>query len=181
MGAGISFSQMLIGWLAIARLRREALPLEVTPQAELLETTAPTMPMTCGSFRPAILLPSEAKNWNPERLRMVVLHEMAHVQRRDVATHLLARVALCLYWWNPLAWFAFRELVKERERAADDLVLNAGECGSNYASQLLEIARSMQSSPALTWSAVTMASRSQLEGRLLAILDSTRNRDSPRR
>jgi TonB family protein len=139
------------------------------------------MPMTCGSFRPAILLPSDAKHWNPERLRMVVLHEMAHVQRRDVATHLLARLALCLYWFNPLAWFAFRELVKERERAADDMVLNAGECGSNYASHLLEIARSMQSAPAWAWSAVTMASKSQLEGRLLAILDSNRNRDSPRR
>jgi TonB family protein len=180
-GAGISFAQMLIGWLALARLRRDALPLKVTPEAELLETAARTMPMTCGSIRPAILLPPEAKNWDPERLRLVVLHEMAHVQRRDVATHLLARVALCLYWWNPLAWFAFREFVKERERAADDLVLNAGECGSNYASHLLEIARSMQSSAAWSWSAVTMASRSQLEGRLLAILDSTRNRNTPRR
>jgi TonB family protein len=180
-GAGISFAQMLIGWLAIARLRREALPLEITPQAELLETTARTMPMTCGCIRPAILLPSDAKNWNPERLRMVVLHEMAHVKRCDVATHLLARIALGLYWWNPLAWFACREFVKERERAADDMVLSAGECGSNYASHLLEIARSMQSSSAWAWSAVTMASRSQLEGRLLAILDSTRNRHSPRR
>ena len=180
-GAGISFAQMLIGWLAIARLRREAFPLEVTPQAELLETTARTMPMTCGSIRPAILLPSDAKNWNPERLRMVVLHEMAHVQRRDVATHLLARIALCLYWFNPLAWFAFREFVKERERAADDMVLSAGESGSSYATHLLEIARSMQSSPAWAWSAVTMASKSQLEGRLLAILDSNRNRHSPRR
>ena len=59
-------------------------------------------------------------------------------------THLLARTALALHWWNPLAWTAWREFLKERERATDDLVLGAGTVASDYAGHLLEIARTMQ-------------------------------------
>jgi hypothetical protein len=88
----------------------------------------------------------------------------------------MARLALILHWWNPLAWTAWRAFLAERERAADDLVLRTDTCASDYARHLLEIARVMQSGPALGWAAVAMARRSQLEGRLLAILDSRTNR-----
>ena len=111
----------------------------------------------------------------------MLLHELAHVRRGDVATHWLARMALTVYWWNPLAWMAWREFLKERERATDDLVLNTGARASEYAGHLLEVARTMQSAPAIGWAAVAMARRSQLEGRLLAILDSGVNRKAPGR
>ena len=143
---------------------------------DVLETEAGSMPMTFGLVRPAILVPSEAAEWSAERRRVVLLHELAHVRRGDPATHLLARAAMNIYWWNPLAWIAWREFLKERERAADDLVLNAGARASDYAGHLLEVARTLQSAPAIGWAAVAMARRSQLEGRLLAILDSGVNR-----
>jgi TonB family protein len=110
-----------------------------------------------------------------------LLHELAHVRRGDFAAHLLARTSLGLYWWNPLAWIAWREFLKEQERAADDLVLSAGAAAAEYAGHLLEIARTMQTAPAIGWAALAMARRSQLEGRLLAILDSRVSRKTPRR
>ena len=134
--------------------------------------------MTFGVLRPAIVMPRDAEAWTEERRRIVLLHELAHVRRGDVATHLLARFALILNWWNPLAWFAWREFIKERERATDDLVLHAGARASDYAGHLLDVARTRQSSPALAWAAVAMARRSQLEGRLIAILDSRVNRQA---
>ena len=129
------------------------------------------MPMTFGVLRPTVLLPEEARTWSGERRRVVLLHELGHVLRGDAVTHLLARTALALHWWNPLAWAAWREFLKERERATDDLVLGAGTVASDYASHLLEIARTMQARPASAAAGVAMARRSQLEGRLLAILD----------
>ena len=57
---------------------------------------------------------------------MVLWHELAHVRRGDAGSHLLARAALSLYWWNPLLWLAWRQFLRERERAADDIVLNGG-------------------------------------------------------
>ena len=136
----------------------------------VLETPS-GMPMTYGVLRPTVLLPEEARGWSGERRRVVLLHELAHVLRGDAVTHLLARAALALHWWNPLAWTMWREFLKERERATDDLVLGAGTTASDYAGHLLEIARTIQMRPASAAAGVAMARRSQLEGRLLAILD----------
>jgi beta-lactamase regulating signal transducer with metallopeptidase domain len=191
-GAAISLAQMLMAWISVERLRLTARQsseanfavlarrLRVEKKVLLFEGSAGSMPMTYGLFRPAIFIPADANNWTAERRRIVLLHELAHVRRGDGATHLMARLALILYWWNPLVWVAWREFLKEGELAADDLVLNLGACGSEYATHLLEIARSMQTPGISGWPVVAMASRSQLEGRLEAILDSQRDRRAPR-
>jgi len=183
-------AQLLIGWAALRRARRAAktlrdplLPefvaaLGIRHPVDVLETGAGSMPVSFGLFRPVVLLPADATAWTPERRRVVMLHELAHIRRGDHATHLIARIALSLYWWNPLAWMAWREFLKSRERAADDMVLTAGAAAPDYAGHLLEIARSMQEPAALGWAAIAMARPSQLEGRLLAILDSRRSRRS---
>jgi TonB family protein len=190
-GTSAGLLQMVAGWVVLWRARRAAKPLpdgDRLPDAfgirhavDILETRRGNMPMTFGWLRPAILLPADAAEWSEERRCLVLLHELAHVRRGDAATHLLARLALHLYWWNPLAWTVWREFVKERERAADDLVLMAGACASDYAGHLLEIARSLQSAPSAGWAAIAMARRSQLEGRLVALLESGVNRTAPRR
>ncbi len=183
-GTAVGVAQMAVAGGMIAGARRRARPhpaqadsvalaglIGVDHAVDVLEAPAGSMPMTCGLFRPAIFLPSDACGWDAERRRMVLLHELAHVRRGDTCAHILARLALTLNWWNPLAWRAWSESLKERERAADDLVLLAGERASAYASHLLEVARGLQSKPPLAWAALAMARRSQLEGRLLAILD----------
>jgi TonB family protein len=183
-GTAAAFARMLAACAWMRRVRRYAAPasyaadLAIAPDvdADVLETADATMPMTFGILRPAIFLPAEAAAWDRDRLRIVLLHELAHVKRGDLGTHLIARAALALNWWNPLAWLAWREFVKERERAADDMVLNAGARPTDYAGQLLDLARAMQSPPALGWVAVAMARRSQLEGRLVSILDSRLSR-----
>src|SRR5208337_1242980 len=69
----------------------------------------------------------------------------------------------------------------EREQACDDLVLEAGERPSDYAAQLLGVARSLRTARALAPAAMAMARPSGLETRLLAILDARRNRRGPAR
>jgi len=190
-GAVFAIARILLGWLAMQRLRRRSLvapsdelnrlagQIGIRGRLELLETPAGTMPMTCGWMRPAIFLPSDAAEWSAEKRRAVLLHELAHVRRGDVATQFLARMALSLYWWNPLGWLAWREFLKMRERATDDLVLDAGTRASEYAGHLLEVARSTVAAPAMA--AIAMAQRSQLETRLAAILDSRIRRKNPGR
>jgi TonB family protein len=186
--------QMTGACLVLRRLRRAAMVSPDSPQAALLansmgiETpvrvleTPRGIPMTFGMLTPTVLMPAAAREWSEVRRRIVLLHELAHVRRGDAATHLLARAALVLYWWNPLAWTAAREFLKERERAADDLVLEAGAGQSEYAGHLLEVARSMQAEPAVAGAAaIAMARPSQLEGRLLAILADGVNRRQPGR
>lgn len=186
-GAMVLWSQMLVSWARLRRIRRRApaFPLadmdKVHPFVEILRTPSGSMPITFGFRRPVIFLPADAAEWSADRRRMVVMHELGHVRRGDVVTHLMARAAVSLYWWNPLAWFGWRRFLKERECAADDLVLATGARASEYAGHLLEIARSLRSSPPATSTAVAMARGSQLEGRVLLILDSRVNRNAPRR
>jgi TonB family protein len=190
-GVSAALVQMAVGFAGIRRVRRAASlspdsllardlarRVSVGREVAVFETFPGSMPMTFGVWRPVVFMPSDAAAWSEERRRMVLLHELAHVRRGDVATQLAARLALILHWWNPLAWVAWREFLKERERATDDLVLQAGARASDYASHLLEVARSMHDAPPLAWAHVAMARRSQLEGRLSAILDArvTRNR-----
>ena len=184
-GAILAFLHLLLAYASAWRLRRISVPSRLTAaefgidEAVALREIGDGMPMTAGVFRPAIFLPAESAEWSWERLRIVVAHEYAHIRRGDAAAQLLARTALCLQWFNPLAWFAWRRLLAERERAADDMVLAAGAQPSDYAGHLLEIARTLHSVPAGVPAGIAMARRSQLEGRLVAILDSRVKRGNP--
>lgn len=158
-------------WLAQARALAAGLGLS---RVRFLRGRAGTMPMAWGIARASVLVPADADSWPAHRIRVVLLHELAHVKRRDCLTHLVAQLACAAYWFNPLVWMAVRRLRTERERACDDLVLAAGTRGSDYADQLLDIARVMQAGrfPAVfAGASLAMAHRSQLEGRLIAILD----------
>jgi HEAT repeat protein/beta-lactamase regulating signal transducer with metallopeptidase domain len=159
-------------WLPLAV--ELASSLGITRRLTFLESARASMPMAAGIFTPSVLMPEDANRWPLERLRIVLLHELAHVKRRDCLTHVIAQLACALHWFNPLAWIAARHIRTERERACDDLVLACGTRGPDYAEELLEIARVMRGGryPALLAGAtLAMAHRSQLEGRLIAILD----------
>jgi hypothetical protein len=129
-----------------------------------------TVPVTWGVVYPVVLLPADAAGWTAERRRLVLLHELAHVERFDALTHAVSQLALALFWFNPLVLAAVRRLRTERERACDDLVLASGARPSAYADNLLDIVRSLQA-PAPAAAALAMARKSEFEGRLLAILD----------
>jgi TonB family protein len=176
IGTALALLEMLVGYASIRRLRRSLRRSADVDGVELLEAPAGSMPMAAGIWKPAVFLPGDAAEWPDDRRRAVLAHELAHVRRGDAATQFLARIAVAMYWWNPLAWMAWREFLKERERAADDLVLASGLSAPDYATHLLEIARRL--SPAAASMSLAMARPSQLEGRMLAILDSKANRKS---
>lgn len=165
---------------------------EIDPMAAALETAraqlgivqpvilllhpSRTIPIVWGIFRCRLLLPEAARDWSAEQLRSVLLHELAHVKRRDMLAQLLTQVACAIHWFNPLVWLAAWRLGVERERACDDLVLASGVRASAYAGHLLDVVTGL--SPA-RWAhscGLAMARKSSLEGRLLAVLSGNCNR-----
>src|SRR5262249_18457359 len=94
-----------------------------------------TIPATWGIGRPTVSLPVDALDWPRQRLRAVLLHELAHIARGDFLVQTLAHMACALHWFNPLAWYAFRQLRMEGEQASDDLAMGAGLTASSYATQ----------------------------------------------
>jgi HEAT repeat protein/beta-lactamase regulating signal transducer with metallopeptidase domain len=184
--------RLVVGVLAIRRIVRSAVPadgpewqslvetaqtsLGARPTARLVISSQAAMPFTYGLLRPVIVLPTSAEQWTTDRRRSVLLHEFAHLRRRDLLTNAVVQLACAVYWFHPLVRLAGRRVRIEAERSCDALVVAAGTRPSDYAGDLLDIARTMRSSTTATV-ALAMARHSDFEGRLLAILapDSGRN------
>jgi beta-lactamase regulating signal transducer with metallopeptidase domain/DUF4097 and DUF4098 domain-containing protein YvlB len=189
----------VLAWLAIGRFRLRrigtmAWPLDdpewvrvldeerresgVTKRVRLCSSSVVSTPLTWGWNAPIILLPEDALDWSEEHRRIVLRHELAHVARGDALSQLVAGVACALYWLHPLVWVAERRLRAECERACDDRVVSLGTPAADYAAHLLEVARSARAFGAPGFLSVAMARPSQLEGRLLAVLNGSRRRVS---
>jgi beta-lactamase regulating signal transducer with metallopeptidase domain len=144
---------------------------------QLLQTGRISVPLVWGAVRPVVLLPEAAGEWTEERRRCVLAHELAHVRRWDTLTQTAAHVACVVHWYNPLAWRAAHSMRLEREKACDDLVLQTSRARpSEYASHLLDLARHVPGSLSIPSGALAMARPSQLEGRVLSILDERKRR-----
>jgi len=189
LGALACVGRMLTTQARVRRLTRRCLPLppsllsaagsDAGSFAARKTGPAGTPPMVWGWPRPVLLLPPEAADWPPARLRAVVLHESAHVRRQDWLTQTLAQAACAVYWFNPLVWLLTARMGSEAERACDDAVLLSGVPPADYAQDLLAVARSLSTGGAarrVSFGAVTMARRSPVRGRLEAILDARRPR-----
>jgi TonB family protein len=149
--------------------------LGVTRAVTLLFDDAPVG--TWGIWRPRIVLPPDAARWDGARVRAVLAHELAHVQRFDWPVQLAAEVVCAAFWFNPLAWFVARRLRDEGERACDDVVLATGLADHEYATHLFDIARAARG-PVLS-AAMPMARPSSLEGRIAAMLNPSLDRRRP--
>lgn len=145
-------------------------------QITLCVSTRPSVPMTLGVVQPVVLIPAEGRDWQHDRRRVVLMHELAHVSRHDVLTQIFAQLVCALYWFHPLVWYAARRMRIERETACDDRVLNAGIRPSSYAQHLLEIACLSRRRFLPAAASAGMPAGSKLESRVKSILDTHRNR-----
>jgi beta-lactamase regulating signal transducer with metallopeptidase domain len=187
IGVAIVLARMMADMLWVRRVRRQARPWSrgqaivadlpgsssIRRRVRILLDDAAAGPITCGVFRPAIVLPREACDWGAEELRRAVIHELEHVRRADLLMLCVARIVCALYWFHPLVWMSWRQLRLEAERACDDAVLRGVE-PVEYAEQLVTLAerlvsRRIESVPA-------MADRTDLAVRISAVLDSHQRR-----
>ena len=183
-----------VGRIGLRRIVRSAWPLNssdwkaildeerayagVTREVLLCSSSAVSTPLTWRSSAPVVLLPEDALDWPETHRRIVLRHELAHVARGDSLTQLIAGFVCALYWFHPLVWMAERRLRAECERACDDNVVSLGTPAAEYAAHLLEVARSARAFGAPGFLSVAMARPTQLEGRLLAVLNESRRRVS---
>jgi beta-lactamase regulating signal transducer with metallopeptidase domain len=146
----------------------------ITTQVLLRLTDEVRSPAVTGFWRPVILLPARLPTaLQPEGLRTVLTHELAHINRRDPWVD-LARTALqAVYFWHPLVWVTNRKLRHLRELAVDETVLVAlhseAQC---YTDTLINIAEMAFRKPALSlrWIGIAESKRT-LERRIAHMLN----------
>jgi TonB family protein len=156
---------------------------KISRPVRLLQCNSPiAMPLTWGNFRPVIVLPAGVAQWSEDRRCMVLSHELAHIARHDWFLQICAELTRAIYWFHPLVWLAAARLRQESERASDDAVLRSGIAPSHYASQLLDLARTLENTGRAWSTALAIARPSNLERRFAAMLNPSINRSrlSPR-
>ena len=186
-GAAGSLLWLLSGEVGLRWILRKAAPLKGEPwqtvfkdvseevsigsKVQLFQCPRIDTAIIRGILHPRVILPATVREWSEQRLRLVLMHELAHIRRRDSLVEILVWITLVLYWFNPLVWLTVRQMKLERERACDNAVLNAGTSPSNYAIQLMEVAADLGAFRRPLWQTAAISEGSGLKNRLLCILD----------
>lgn len=195
-GTSIVLIRELLAGVGLARWARQAYPLtsanwsatlaRISASAGLgrrvrvLESKQLASPCMWGVLRPVLLLPAAGDRWTEAARYGALLHELAHVRRRDALSTLISRLACALHWYNPLMWLAAARVRSLQESACDDAVLRAGVVPSEYAQFLLDVAAHMSGMIRPQQTAIGMA-HSSLRARIVAILDPGAIRTQPLR
>jgi hypothetical protein len=162
----------------VARIQSE-LGLHHPVRVQLHDSVA--VPFVTGWRRPMLILPASAQAWDPAARRATLIHELAHLKRRDLQTTLLLHLVCGLLWFNPLVWHCTRRAQLEMEKACDDCVIQHGTSVRTYASHLLRIATQLGRSKCRMVGVQALAERSPISERMIMILDKKIRRDPVRR
>lgn len=144
-------SSIIIYNLAASRLREAVLVkdngmllrcrdmLKIKREVRLYESGFVDSPVVFGIINPRIIIPKDIPG---ETLYYALLHELSHIRRRDNLWKVVSILAVCIHWFNPIAWFFLYISAQDMEFACDELVLNivGDEIRKPYASALAALA-----------------------------------------
>ena len=94
-------------------------------KARIFTGTGISMPFTKGLIKPKIYLPESTLSWQVHELKALILHEYAHIKRRDILFITLQNMMQLLFFFHPLVWLANRQISRYREQACDDFAIQA--------------------------------------------------------
>jgi beta-lactamase regulating signal transducer with metallopeptidase domain len=163
--------RMLLGWRLMRRLAAEGHRIDVPGFGRVYESRLVSTALTAGIVRTRILLPATWTSWTGEKLRAILTHEAAHVQRRDAFIGFLARLNCCLFWFHPLAWWLQKKLAIIAEHACDDAAMKTMATPRQYAEVLLEMAESVRRTGGrLSWQGIGVGGTGILGERIERVL-----------
>ena len=138
-------------------LKRLDPELSIPPQAKVIVTPEDEGPLVLGIQHPAVIIPETMLPWvnqhrdpRPEecrRLCQVLRHELVHIENRDYVLSLFANLMLSLFWFHPIAHWAYRRLRLNNELCCDLGVIGNGVDASEYIDTLMNVVAGRFSNP----------------------------------
>ena len=155
IGVVIGLARILLGCHRLAAYLRDTRPLDpglhgetlaqvrealgVVTLPPIVSSTRAREPLAIGLLRPIVVLPEGlAEAISSDALLHILVHECAHILRRDPLVGLLQRLAGTLYWPHPLVHYLNSQLSRAREEVCDNHVLQSGD-RFKYARTLLTL------------------------------------------
>jgi TonB family protein len=158
-------ARLALGFVRMSQIVRTA---ERTSDLNPVFLANVSTPLICGLFRTAIMLPRSSLSWPFGQRTAALRHELAHMERKDLWTSLIAHIACAVYWFHPLAWALAKQLREEQEAACDDAVLSTGFEPATYAEALVATAQQLTSTSLI---GCHMLTRQTLKSRIARLLD----------
>ncbi|MCA9291316.1 MAG: hypothetical protein KDA25_09310 [Phycisphaerales bacterium] len=151
--------------------------LGVTADVSVRVTDLAGGPAVVGLRRPTILIPpSLLARLAPSSLEFIILHELAHVRRRDLVIHLGLRGLAIMHWFNPIVRLGIARCRADRELVCDAMVLEAVETDRRraYGGVLLDVFETL-TRPAAPIGAIGLLDRSSLLSRRIHMIANDSN------
>ena len=151
-------------------------------RVRLLVSDDVRIPTALGFFQPAVVLPSwTLRDLSADELKIILLHELAHLRRWDDWTNLAQKFVKALFFFHPAVWWIDSRLALEREIACDDIVLEQTANARTYAASLVSIAErvvaeKMRMGRALALAQSALGRVKEVSQRVAQILDTKRER-----
>ncbi|HEX3452744.1 MAG TPA: M56 family metallopeptidase, partial [Solirubrobacteraceae bacterium] len=191
LGAFAGLARIIVGYFALAKLQRDALPLppgyrEAMPlwedsigrgrETRLCVSSNVAVPVAVGLFDGMILMPDHLlHSFDRADVDRFSLHEIAHLQRRDDWTCALQRIACAVLFFNPAVRFVARQLDLEREVACDDWVVAQTREVRPYAVGLTKMAEATRWPHRAVPTPAIFASRKSISIRIERLLNKHRD------
>ena len=150
--------------------------------AKLLASDEVRIPTALGFFRPAVVLPTWAlQDFSSDELKVILLHELAHLRRWDDWTNLAQKFVKALFFFHPAVWWIDSRLALEREIACDDMVLEQTANATIYAASLVTVAEKIVTQKTRVTRTLALAQSAlgrmkEVSHRVTQILDAKRER-----
>ncbi|MEO9806402.1 MAG: M56 family metallopeptidase [Reichenbachiella sp.] len=129
------------------------------------------MPFTTGWSNSVIFIPTRIGQSEKQKQRLILLHELAHIERLDGLSTLLTQLACAVCWYNPLVWLAAKASKLDMEKACDDRVVRTTHHKYDYAGMMLDILEMSSLRPLRVQSRLALAHKNELKSRMTALLD----------
>ena len=147
----------------LARLDRHASAAGLRSRPIVVESSRLFVPITMSVMRPMVALPADWRDWPADKLDAVLIHEVAHVARRDALTQRVSLFYRAVMWVSPFSWWLHRHIAHLAEQASDEAALRAGVTPTTYAETLLDCFAKLQRQPRRVQWHVAMARRADAD------------------
>ncbi|QEH43574.1 M56 family metallopeptidase [Chitinophaga sp. XS-30] len=145
--------RLMGGYYHIRRIRQGAVPadlqwaeqvqrlsgqLGLSKPVQLFETAMAQVPFTLGFLKPCIFVPLGMLAKLPaDQVETILLHELAHIRRKDYLVNMLQHAADTIFFFNPALRWISALLREEREACCDDIVMANTRQQSSYLHALI--------------------------------------------